>query len=191
MSRVTRCIPTLALALAVALPGTARATQLLRPLFPNGFVRATQPASGPYPSMTLVGTLGQTITGGAVHSGSGRTICHGYWCVGQYAVTGVPEDDPIAEPDLPKILALSGPWPNPGRGRISFSLELPEDATVHLSVLDVAGRLVSSLPDHTLPAGRHAISWNAVGEGVAAGLYFARLEVGGRPVGTRRVVLIR
>jgi hypothetical protein len=131
------------------------------------------------------------ITGGAEHSGSGRTICHGYWCVGEFTVIGIPEDQPIGEPDLPKILALSAPWPNPAHGHVSFSLALPDEATVGLTVHDVAGRLVSSLPDQELPAGRHTIFWNAAGEGVAAGIYFARLEVGGRVVGTRRVVLIR
>ncbi len=84
-------------------------------------------------------------------------------------------EDPEA-PELPTAVALRGPLGNPVRPgeSVLVQVDLPEAATATVKVFDVRGRLVTVLHDGTLPAGTHPAVWD--GRGVAAGVYFVRLE---------------
>jgi parallel beta-helix repeat protein len=89
-------------------------------------------------------------------------------------------------------LALEDPSPNPihREGVVAFSL--PRPGFARLSIYDVSGRLVRTLAEGTLPAGRHAARWtadDASGSRVAAGVYFMRLSFEAGTV-SKRVVLI-
>jgi RNA polymerase sigma factor (TIGR02999 family) len=101
-------------------------------------------------------------------------------------VTAVPEGGPITE------FALGLVRPNPTGGRAEIDFELPRDATVRLSVVDVRGREVVKLVDRTLAAGRYRSSWNGrtVGGPAARGVYFVSFEAAGRKF-HRRLVLVR
>ncbi|MCC6350365.1 MAG: S8 family serine peptidase [Candidatus Eisenbacteria bacterium] len=90
-------------------------------------------------------------------------------------------------------LAFSPPWPNPAAGTVRLAFTLPRAGRATLRVLDAQGRLVRTLLDGTLPAGAHAVTWDARDErGMAAspGLYFARIESAG-VAGTRRIARVR
>jgi hypothetical protein len=76
----------------------------------------------------------------------------------------------------------------PARGGVDLSLALPADDHARVSILDVTGRRIATLADGMFPAGQHALRWDPVD--VTAGVYFARLEAGGRTF-SRRIVLIR
>ncbi len=78
--------------------------------------------------------------------------------------------------------------PNPVRAGSRVSFELPEAAHVRLTLHDVAGRRVATLVDEVRPAGAHVESLPL--RGLAAGVYFARLEAG-RDVTRTRVVYVR
>ncbi len=90
--------------------------------------------------------------------------------------------------------ALSGNAPNPFARETRIRYELPSAARVHLAVYSVAGRKVRSLVDgEPRAAGRHEVRWEGrddTGASVAAGVYFYRLEAGGRTV-TRRMVVLK
>jgi len=89
-------------------------------------------------------------------------------------------------------LALAPPAPNPARGSLRLTFDLPRAMRVRLEVLDVQGRAVATLAEGDFSAGRHERAWNAsvAGTRAAAGLYFVRLETPeGRRV--RRVALLR
>jgi hypothetical protein len=78
-------------------------------------------------------------------------------------------------------------------GSVSFALTLPTESDVHLTILDVMGRITS---EHSVryPAGRHQLTLPAVGmNGVRRqpGIYFARLELNGRHWTTRRFVIVK
>ena len=65
--------------------------------------------------------------------------------------------------------------------------------SVRLAVYDVAGRRVRDLSSGAKPAGDHAIAWDLrddSGRQVVAGMYFAKLDVGGRTI-TRKVATLR
>jgi flagellar hook assembly protein FlgD len=74
---------------------------------------------------------------------------------------------------------------------VAFSLA--HDAAVRVRIHDVRGRLVRAIEVGQLPAGRHATSWDArdhQGQRVAAGAYLVRLEVDGRPIGSKRLTIL-
>ena len=76
---------------------------------------------------------------------------------------------------------------NPSRGGVDLQLTLPIDGRARLTILDVAGRHVATLGDAPVAAGRHGRRWDP---GPARpGVYFARLEAGGRVV-MRRIILL-
>lgn len=77
---------------------------------------------------------------------------------------------------------------NPSRGPVDFALALPAAAPVRVEVTDVQGRRLATLADGTMPAGRTTLSWTPHGT-APAGVYFARLETGGRDW-VRRIVLV-
>ena len=99
------------------------------------------------------------------------------YVVGQSGVTG-PWEAP------PEATVLHHPYPNPFRTvtRVSFDLNAP--AEVCLKLYNVRGRLVRTLVNGvSLLAGRYGFDWAAdddAGRHVAAGVYIARLTVGGR-----------
>ena len=84
--------------------------------------------------------------------------------------------------------------PNPSAGASLLHMTLPRAATVRLAVFDCAGRVARELVRDRLEAGVHDARWDgrdAAGAPLPAGLYFARLEAGGRSAGARIVRLDR
>ena len=87
-----------------------------------------------------------------------------------------------------------GNYPNPFNPRTSITYELPEPASIDLSVYDVSGRLVRTLIDgERRVAGRHEMEWDGrddSGAPVAAGIYFARAASDGR-VSSAKMALLK
>jgi hypothetical protein len=89
--------------------------------------------------------------------------------------------------------ALAHPGPNPARVSVGLRFTTPREAAVRLSIFDPQGRLVRVLESGARPGGQHATSWDLrdqSGRPVGAGLYFAKLEVGGRSL-VEKVVTLR
>lgn len=93
----------------------------------------------------------------------------------------------------------SGAWfrlsicPNPFNPATIVRFDLPESGPVRLSVFDLAGRVVRTLVDESLPQGTHQAAWDgrdASGRDVGSGTYLARLEFGGK-IETVRMGLVR
>lgn len=97
-------------------------------------------------------------------------------------VVGIPEPEAVRE------LALAPIAPNPAHGRASVSFALPADAQVRVTLMDLQGRRVATLVDGVRGAGRHTVDL-AAGRASGPGLYFVRMESGGRTF-TRRVTLL-
>jgi hypothetical protein len=86
----------------------------------------------------------------------------------------------VAE-DTPRAYHLAGNQPNPFNPATEIRFDLPEPQLVELRVYAVDGRLVTTLKNERLSAGRHAVTWsgdNDSGERVASGVYFCRLRAG-------------
>lgn len=98
-----------------------------------------------------------------------------------------------AEAGAPARLALLGGRPNPFVGATSIAFDLPRAGRVELVIFDVAGRAVKRLLAAELPAGRHAVTWDATDDGgrrVSPGVYFSRLRSADGDEGARRVVYV-
>ena len=78
--------------------------------------------------------------------------------------------------------------PNPTGGAAGVDFSLPRAARVRVTVVDLAGRVVSTLADGLEPAGRHHVSWS--GGAAPAGMYFMRYQAPGRTM-VRRFVRLR
>jgi hypothetical protein len=91
-----------------------------------------------------------------------------------------------------QVFSLAPGMPNPFRQRTTIGFTLPEGGPVDLRVFDVAGRTVRRLHSGWLPAGAHRAIWDRQtdGGGVApAGVYFYRLDQGGRSLSSRVILL--
>jgi hypothetical protein len=83
---------------------------------------------------------------------------------------------------------LAPPAPHPLRGLGTIAYDLPAAGPVDLALYDIAGRRVRVLvAGEVRAAGRHVVGWDA--SEFAAGVYLARLRVGGAEA-TRRVVVL-
>lgn len=80
-------------------------------------------------------------------------------------------DDAMAASARPGITRS---YPNPFRAAVSIEVELNRAERASLRVYDALGRLVATLAEGDLPAGRSEFSWQAAG--FERGVYFYRLE---------------
>lgn len=94
--------------------------------------------------------------------------------------------------DVPLAFTLESASPNPFGSATHIAFALPRSSEVRLDVFDAGGRLVNTLLDGTLPAGKHEASWSGAdrdGRRVEAGLYFYRLHAGSFTA-SRRVAFV-
>jgi hypothetical protein len=90
-------------------------------------------------------------------------------------------------------LELEQNSPNPFNPQTSISFVLPSAASTRVDVFDVGGRLVVTLLDKPLSAGRHTVHWSGVdrrGAPVASGTYFYRLTAG-KKTKSRKMLLLK
>jgi len=83
--------------------------------------------------------------------------------------------------------------PNPTAGSAELRFALADGGAADLAFFAADGRMVSRTVLGTLEAGPHAVAWSRreAGRTLPAGLYFVRLQVGGRTVTTERLLLLR
>jgi hypothetical protein len=112
---------------------------------------------------------------------NGGPVAKGTFTIG--APTGVE-----AGGNLPHTFAFAQNSPNPFRGSTTFSFAIPVQTDVKLTVYDAAGRLVTRLVDDTRVPGIYQVPWT--GNGLASGVYFARLRAGAFTK-TQRMLLLK
>ena len=102
-----------------------------------------------------------------------------------------PQGEPIAVPDA-RVLAVSA-GPNPFNPRAVIALDLPRAGDVSLRLYDIRGRLVRTLHEGPLTAGRHELVWHGdddKGRALASGVYFYEAKaVGEERIG--KLTLVR
>jgi hypothetical protein len=100
-----------------------------------------------------------------------------------------------ATPDdhaTPTVLTLHAARPNPFRTGTAIGFDLPERCRVRVSIFDPTGQRIRTVVHGHRAPGRHHVSWdgtNDAGEGVAPGVYFARVLAGGLETSQRLVVV--
>lgn len=156
----------------------------------RGYVVSSGAADMGVAGMRSLATAGQPAIGRS--SQGTQVVWHGYWSAGGTRVLAVDDEGPGDNPALPNALGFGRPSPNPSREAVTFDLALPKDAHVGLEVFDAQGRRIAEVQRGTMGAGYHRVAWSGrdeSGQRVSAGVFFARLQVDGRPQGVRRIVL--
>jgi len=90
--------------------------------------------------------------------------------------------------------AALAPFPNPMTGAGGIRFVLPTAGWTRLALYDVAGRLVRTLVQGTLPAGPHVVRWdgrNRKGAELPAAVYFLKLESGATVLSSKLVLTDR
>ena len=89
--------------------------------------------------------------------------------------------------------SIDGARPNPFGSHTTLTFSLAGRQHVTVAVYDLAGRVVSELVDREYDAGQYSVAWdgtNDSGAGVASGVYFLGIQVGGAEA-RRKMVLVR
>src|SRR5262249_23614594 len=92
------------------------------------------------------------------------------------------------------ITAFQGVWPNPTRGLASLAFSLAHPSSVRFEVYDVSGRRVRRIDLGSMAPGPHQAAWDTRGDNgqrLREGLYFVALDLDGRDIGDRRLVITR
>ena len=93
-----------------------------------------------------------------------------------------------ASEEIPAEFALSPNYPNPFNPTTNIPFAIAEDGPVQLQVFDVTGRLVQTLVNDYLQAGRYDVRFDAAG--LASGIYLIQLTTLEGSF-TQKVTLIR
>jgi hypothetical protein len=86
----------------------------------------------------------------------------------------------VAVPDgqvLPTVTRIESVYPNPFNPQTTVLLAMRQPGRATVKVYNLQGRLVKTLADETLAAGRHELRWNGTdnaGQAVPSGVYFVR-----------------
>jgi uncharacterized protein (DUF1501 family) len=78
-----------------------------------------------------------------------------------------------SQTEVPVSVSLDQNYPNPFNPATNISFTLPAAGNVRLQIFDVSGRLVSTLINSTMNAGKHTVSFD--GASFASGTYLYRL----------------
>ncbi len=93
---------------------------------------------------------------------------------------------------VPSSVRLAQNHPNPFNPRTTYAFDLPAPGSARLVVFDASGRLVRTLVDDVLAAGRHEIVWDGLddgGTGLPSGVYLTRLETDSRRLEQKSILL--
>ncbi len=95
---------------------------------------------------------------------------------------------PVSETVIPETVNLDAAYPNPFNPETTIQYSVNTDGAVELVIVDMNGRIVSTLQNGFQNAGVHTHTWNA--ENQPSGVYFAKLTSGGT-VQTTKLLLLK
>ena len=111
----------------------------------------------------------------------------GVWTVPWSEIETSVNDSPASE--VPASFSLAQNYPNPFNPTTTINFSLPQEAAIRLTVFDAIGRRVAVLTDQVYQAGVHELVWDASAH--ASGIYFYRMEAGGKLIHTQKMTLIK
>jgi hypothetical protein len=93
----------------------------------------------------------------------------------------------------PSAFTLGTNYPNPFNPSTRFTVSVPVESPVNISVYDVLGRSITTLVDDVLTPGYHTIEWNGRsenGQQVPGAVYFVRMT-SGNFAAVQKIVMIK
>ncbi len=101
-----------------------------------------------------------------------------------YSITDIEKTDLIPHP-----FELSQNYPNPFNPSTKINFTLPEKGIVELTIYNIIGEKVIDVVKGTLNKGVHTVDFN--GSNLASGTYIYRLNVEGKYVATKKMILLK
>ena len=92
------------------------------------------------------------------------------------------------ESDLPDQYILSFPYPNPFNQQVIIPITSAKRTHIKLRIYDIHGRLVITLVDDVLPAGKKLFSWDGVEN--PSGIYIVHCQ-SGHVMQTEKIILLK
>ncbi len=95
--------------------------------------------------------------------------------------------------EAPRALEIGANFPNPFNPRTTLPVSLTEAGNMRLDIIDTDGRLVRTLHQGALDAGKHEFTWDgtdAAGYPVGSGVYLYRAE-SGNATQTNKMMLLK
>ncbi|HPT72787.1 MAG TPA: S8 family serine peptidase [Candidatus Cloacimonadota bacterium] len=96
-------------------------------------------------------------------------------------------------PSVPATLCLSLNYPNPFNPSTTIEFGIPKAEKVSLKIFNIKGQLVKELVNQSYQPGKYKVVWegkNSVGKNAASGVYFYRLDAGGKSI-THKMLLLK
>ena len=94
---------------------------------------------------------------------------------------------------IPKEFYVSPNYPNPFNPSTTIDIQTSEKNDLNVRIFDATGRLVNTLMDKQLDAGRYTVRWNGLntmGQGMPTGVYFIQVR-SGVEISTQKMILIK
>ncbi len=104
------------------------------------------------------------------------------YCIVNVAVNGDKEYSQVVDVALASVIEthqLYPAYPNPFNPETNITFDIAQDGNVSLQVFDIQGRLIKTLLNNSLFAGRHKIKWDGKtsnGNTAASGVYLIKLK---------------
>ena len=88
----------------------------------------------------------------------------------------------------PNHFSLENPYPNPFNSNISIHYTLQKEQSVLLQIFNINGKLIHTVIQETLSAGRHHSNWNAIHE--SSGVYVVKLTASNQ-IETQKILYLK
>ncbi|MCX6601618.1 MAG: hypothetical protein NT025_08655 [bacterium] len=108
--------------------------------------------------------------------------------------TGAPASATAFPPDnQPVAFELEQNFPNPFNSSTRISYSIPVSGQVTVDVFNSIGQRVRTLVNERQETGLHFADWGSIGSGAtpASGPYFYELKLDGKPLGARKMILLK
>jgi hypothetical protein len=100
------------------------------------------------------------------------------------------DDEMTTEDGEVKTATLGQNFPNPFNPATTFSYYIPESGRVTIRLYNVAGQEVDTVIDSDQVEGEHTARYDS-GDKLSRGIYYYRLTLNGKEVGTKRAVVLK
>ena len=96
--------------------------------------------------------------------------------------------------ETPKTCKLCLNYPNPFNPTTTISYDISEEARVKIALCKTLGQQIRILVKDSKNSGKYQVTWDGkdiANNSVPSGIYFYRLEIDGKSVAARKMMLIR
>lgn len=123
-----------------------------------------------------------------VHIGFRYTGAGGYIAIDDLTISTQKIETAVSK-DIPGTFTMLRNYPNPFNAGTRIAFVLPRNADVQLNIFDIHGKLLQTVINGPLEAGRHQYFWNS-GE-LPSGIYFCGLLIDEITSGTQKMLLVK